>query len=312
MTTSEVASPNLFHCWRHDDIASARLILESVCVNGLLLTTNAETLDGFSIDRGQGVVTMEVMQHPRVSFTDIPFDRLATHGQRYGKYGVGFKRETIINWGGLPAWYVPNYWDNSTLKIAGPVLVNGLHAAMLAADHLRAITQALAEKGVPLTVNYNHGPTLGGEQLIGEMEKVKNAVYTVLSFIKEMSPRVVEDHSYLLEREWRIVSGIDFNGQPAAYRSLTDDEKAKLCTTKPAWGKQRQSLDNNISSRYGMGAVVDSFRFFNGLPNQATVAQRIDTILVPDESEARWVQNFVAGHNHVFAESTPEVTVFPR
>jgi|SRR5271168_1153034 len=114
-----VSSSILFHCWRHEELGVARTILESICKNGLLLTTNSRTLDSFEIDRGKGVELMEVMQHPRVCFTDIPIDLLASHGQRYGKYGVGFRRETVIDWGGLPAWYLPNYWGNKTLKVVG-------------------------------------------------------------------------------------------------------------------------------------------------------------------------------------------------
>jgi hypothetical protein len=98
---SSVSSSILFHCWRGDDRVAARRILKSICKKGLLLTTNAATLDSFAIDRGNGVIQMEVMQRPRVCLTDIPIALLAEHGQRYGKYGVGFRRETIINWGGL-------------------------------------------------------------------------------------------------------------------------------------------------------------------------------------------------------------------
>jgi hypothetical protein len=312
MMPLQIASPILCHCWRHDDIASARLILESICVNGLLLTTNATKLDGFQIDRGRGLEIMEIMQHPRTSFTDIPFDRMATHGKRYGNYGVGFKRETIIDWGGLPAWYLPNYWSDITLKIAGGVLVNSLHAAMHAADHLRAITEELAKQNIPVTVNYSHGPTVGPDQLVKEMEQVKNAVYTVLSFIKEMSPNNVENHSYLLEREWRLVSGMTRTDQTLPYRQLTCAEKEKLCTMKPAWRKPRESSDVNISSRYRTVPIIDSFQFFNGLPRRLTVAQSIDTILVPDEHEARWVEKFVVDHPRLFVESAPpRIIIFP-
>jgi len=308
----EIANSILCHCWRHDDIASGRLILESICVNGLLLTTNAAKLDGFQIDRGRGVEIMEIMQHPRTSFTDIPFDRMAMHGQRYGRYGVGFKRETIIDWGGLPVWYLPNYWSDVTLKIAGGLFVNSLHAAMHAADHFRVVTQELAKQNISVTVNYAHGPTVGSEQLVKEMEQVKNAVYTVLSFIKEMSPSDVENHSYLLEREWRLVSGMNRTDQTPAYRQLTSAEKETLCATKPAWRKPRESSDVNISSRYGTAPVIDSFQFFNGLPHRATVAQSIDTILVPDESEARWVEKFVIDQPRLFVESAPpRIVIFP-
>jgi hypothetical protein len=92
MMPLEFASPILHHCWSYDDIASARIILESMCINGLLRTTNSEKLDGFSINRGHGIVTMEVVQCPRVSFTDIPIDRMAFAAIQFGAFMDDFKR----------------------------------------------------------------------------------------------------------------------------------------------------------------------------------------------------------------------------
>jgi hypothetical protein len=306
-----VSSSVLFHCWQGDDMAAARYILESICRKGLLLTTNAATLDSFAIDRGKGVVQMEVMQHPRVCFTDIPIELLAEHGQRYGKYGVGFRRETIIDWGGLPAWYLPNYWNDKTLKVAGPVLVNGLHAAMDAAEHLRALAAEFGARGVPFTVTYKHGPTITADQLVNEMRQVAHSVFMVPSFIKEMSPQSAEDHSYLFEREWRLVGGFGLSGQPPPFRTLTPEEKDALCARRPAWREKRQSQDINITARYGETPVIDSFQYFNGLPGKKSVAQLVDTILVPDESEAQWAGNFVAGHASHFGACVPKVITFP-
>jgi Putative abortive phage resistance protein AbiGi, antitoxin len=306
-----VTSSILFHCWTHEDVPKARSILESICNRGLLLTTNASTLDMFTVDRGQGPVPLEVMQHARVCFTDIPIKLLAAHGRRYGKYGIGFRREVVIEWGGLPAWYLPNYWSTDSLKVVGPVLVNALHAAMVSVDHLRAMAAEFAAKGVPLTIKYEHGPTLTTEQVVHEAKTTSDAIFMVLSFIKEMSPRSSEDHSYLFEREWRVVSGFGLNGQPSAFRPLTADEKKQLYTERPVWAEPRQSVDINITSRYGRQPVIDSFQIFNGLTDKATVAQQIDTILVPNDQEARWATSLVDEHRHLFGENKPKVLIFP-
>jgi Putative abortive phage resistance protein AbiGi, antitoxin len=304
-----VSGSILFHCWRHEDMGAARFTLESICKNGLLLTTNSRALDIFEIHREKGVEQMEVMQRPRVCFTDIPIDLLASHGQRYGRYGVGFRRETVIDWGGLPAWYLPNYWGE-TLKVVGPVLVNGLHAAMDAAGQFEALAKELIAKDVPLSVMYQHGPTVQADQLVTEMQHVRNSIFMVLSFIKEMSPRSIEDHSYLFEREWRIVGGFALAGRPPC-RALTQDEKNSLCSRKPMWGEKRESKDINISSRYGGAPVIDSFLYFNGMSGRQTIAQLIDTILVPDEAEARWVKTFLVEHADYFGTVKPNIIIFP-
>jgi len=306
-----VSSSVLFHCWRHDDIAAARGIFESICENGLLLTTNAQTLDSFAIDHGKGVIQMEVMQHARVCFTDIPIELLASHGQRYGRYGVGFRRKTVIDWGGLPAWYLPNYWDAKTLKLTGPTLVNGLHSAQDAVYHLQALAIEFRNKGIPLSVKYAHGGTVQVDQIISEAQATAHTLFLVLSFIKEMSPQSAEDHSYLLEREWRIVRGIELAGHPSGFRGLTDKEKDVLCAKRPVWKAGGQSTDINITARYGSKPVIDSFQFFDGLPSHGTVAQFIDKILVPDDSEANWVRGFLSAHASYFGSALPSVITFP-
>jgi hypothetical protein len=166
-------------------------------------------------------------------------------------------------------------------------------------------------RGVPFTVTYMHGPTMNTDQLVNEMQQVAHSIFMVLSFIKEMSPQSAEDHSYLFEREWRLVAGFGFAGQPSPFRTLTPDEKDALCARKPVWRERRQSQDINITARYGETPVIDSFQYFNGLPGKETVARLIDTILVPDESEAQWVRNFVAGQASHFGASIPKVITFP-
>jgi len=263
-----ISSPILFHQWKNGDINVARFILESICKKGFLLTTNMQTLDTFFIDRGPGSVPMEVMQHPRICFTDIPFDRLSVHGKKYGKYGLGFRRETIIDWGGLPVWYLPNHWGNGTLKCVGPVLVNAVHAVMDAANQFIALVNIAS-----ISVNYEHGGTVDGAQLRQQLQQTTNAIFAVLSFVKEMSPQAVEDFRYLYEREWRIIPAFGLSGHDFPCRVLSEDEKTDLCARKPEWLLQCQSQDINITSRYLNEPLINSFRIFNGLPGQKKVAE---------------------------------------
>jgi hypothetical protein len=149
------------------------------------------------------------------------------------------------------------------------------------------------------------------DRLISEAEKTANTLFVVLSFIKEMSPQSAEDHSYLVEREWRIVKGMELAGHPSGFRSLTNKEKVALCAKRPIWKAARQSTDINIIARYGSTPVIDSFVYFNGLPSYGPVAQFMDKILVPDESEANWVRRFLSDHASYFGASPPSVITFP-
>jgi hypothetical protein len=92
---------------------------------------------------------------------------------------------------------------------------------------------------------------------------------------------------------------------------LSQDEKETLCRRRPVWREKRQSEDINITARYGDAPVIDSFRYFNGLPEGKTVTELIDTILVPDDSEAQWVKRFVADRAKHFGGNIPKVVTFP-
>lgn len=310
---SNISSPILFHCWRHENESRARYIFENICRTGLLLTTNHATLDTFSIDRGKGkgVEAMEVMQRPRVCFTDIPLPLLATHGDRYGRYGVGFQRQTIVEWGGLPAWYMPNHWDENSLKSVGPALVNGLHAAKDAAAQFKAVVEGLEAKGIPMRVDYKLGGTVSGATLAKQLDDTVNALFMMLSFIKEMSPISDEDYRYLYEREWRLVAGFQLKGYSPPCVPLTPSQKEALCLHRPEWTQKRTSSDANIAARFPDTPVVDSFEYFNGIPGLQTVAQSIHSVLVPTPEEAVWLSDFLSKNAAMFGASLPEIIVFP-
>ena len=80
---------------------------------------------------------LEVMQHARVCFTDIPEKLLAGHCQQYGKFGLGFSRKTILEWGGNPVIYVPNHPDRSTLETSMAGMLYCLHRVSPLMDRLK-------------------------------------------------------------------------------------------------------------------------------------------------------------------------------
>ncbi len=297
----------------------ARAILSSIVRRGLLLTTtNGGALDGFTLTAGENQVRkIEVMQRPRVCFTDIPFDLLATHGAAYGRYGVGFSRNTVVEWGGCPAWYLPNHHGGDTLKGNGPLLVNGLHAAMVAVDSYQAFvkgTEELLKNGQIkqrfITQNFTHGKPLVGDALTNWLAYGRNCIERALSFIKEMSPQDSEDFRYLYEREWRIVEGLRVRGKDPC-RVLTEAEKSELCSLNPAWEKHPIINDINIQVRYSSAPIIDSFRFFAGLSDTENVSQKIDVILVPNDTEQAFAQAMISENSHAFKIGGPEVIVFP-
>lgn len=308
----QISSDVLYHCWRHEDPERAREILASILERGLLLTTNAGPRDAFEFDRGNGVTRLDTFQKARVCFTDIPFDLLSVHGTAYGRYGLGFARTTIVEWAGLPAWHIPNHWDNDTLKVAGPVLVNSLHAARQWTDHLRAVVHALTEKGIRVDTRFQQGDDLDAEKLIQELGGAHEALSHAISFIKEASPLGAEDFRYLHEREWRIVQGIRRLGWPEIFRELSNEEKRTLCAARPIWAEPWTSSDPNVVAHNPRTPIIDTFRVFDGTPTSGAVRQNIAVVLVPHDEEAVWVERALDDYFSQDEAKRPRVVVFPN
>lgn len=315
--TGEHTGAVLFHCWSHEPKNRAREIFTSIVKRGLLMTiTNGGALDSFTVRDGENNLRqIEVMQRPRICFTDIPMDLLATHGAGYGRYAVGFSRETVVEWGGCPAWYLPNHHGGDTLKDAGPLVVNGLHAAMVALDSYFACVRSSEDAFRTGQINerfftqkFTHGKDLVGDELLQWLQYGRNCIERALSFVKEMSPPSAEDFRYLYEREWRIVEGIQIKGKDSC-RPLTDDEKRELVAINPTWKNAPTTNDINIQVRYPSVPLIDSFRMFGGISDR--VSQKIDVVLVPDLNEKQFVDDLVSKDPNAFRSGGPEVFVFP-
>lgn len=255
----------------------------------------------------------------RVCFTEIPLHLLRTH--TYGQFAVGFRRKTIIDWGGLPAWYLPNHPGNATLKELAAEIIRGLHASAIANEDMQVIVRdvpALLKQHIPeqflsrafeINFNFTHGQPLSGEALQKWLERNKQAMYYVLSYIKEMSPSETEDYRYLNEREWRIVAGANFRGEEVC-KPLTDDEKMEFGQVRSEWLNELSTSDINVKVRYPTSRIIDHFRLFNGLKTQS-VSQMIDMILVPDMAAKSWMKTYIAKHPSAFRPGGPRVRLFP-
>jgi hypothetical protein len=308
----------LFHCWQHENRQRAYKQFESIINRGLLLTINSSQLDSFAFLTGGGLERLEVMQKARVCFTEIPIRLLRTHD--YGHFAIGFSRKAIIDWGGLPAWYLPNHPGNETLKELAAEIIRGLHASAIANDNFQALARDLPpilKQHIPeqflsrtfeIVLNFTHGTPLQGEALQSWLERNKQVMYHILSYIKEMSPIDTEDYRYLGEREWRIVAGARLGGEVC--RMLTDDEKMELGQIQPRWLEELKSSDINVQVRYQPSRIIDHFRFFNGI-RSAPISKMIDTVLVPDNSAKRWVQKYVKENTLLFTPGRPRIRLFP-
>lgn len=55
---------------------------------------------------------------PRVCFTELKLSEARSHADRYGRLGIGFKRPFVVERGGLPVLYYPQ-WSNEWVRSVG-------------------------------------------------------------------------------------------------------------------------------------------------------------------------------------------------
>jgi Putative abortive phage resistance protein AbiGi, antitoxin len=278
-------------------------IFTSIIERGLLCSVgNKGKLDRFSVTlKGEGVRQFDIWQHPRVCFTDIPREHLGTHVNKYGKFGVGFSRKTILEWGGAPVWYLNNHASPDGTSDGGNAILYQLLRFSNLVDVMMSRVKLYNEKLI-----FGSGRQMQGQDAERYIYGAITSLYQMLSFVKEMSPHDGDTQQYLYEREWRIVAAAG-----DAFRNPTPEEKGQLLRQNAAWGLPPNTDDADILARFESSPMVEQFAFFQGNPGQQTVSQAIEVILVPDEEMELRVIEFIGQHAGAFRAAGPDVSIFP-
>jgi hypothetical protein len=275
-------------------------IFDSIVRRGLLLTVGNKDgkLDRFKVAMvGDNCESLEVMQHARACFTDIPEKLLSTHAQQYGRFAIGFSRKTILEWGGNPVIYVPNHPDRNTLETSMAITLYCLHRVPSLMDRLRECFKQL-----DVTLDGNDGI-----QFFQYMDQTEKSFLRLMGFVKEMSSQDKNDYQYLYEREWRIVDGAMKEGSDST-RELSDDEYMELTAKCERW-KRPLEMSSRLLQKYPHTSMLQFFRFFNGLPGK-TVSQATEVILVPNDVVKKRVATYVADHHECFSSDGLGIRIF--
>jgi hypothetical protein len=290
-------SETLYH-FLPNDFRVFTLIVEK----GLLCSVgNKGKLDRFEVTlKEEGITTFDVWQHPRVCFTDIPRGYLSVHAAKYGGIGLGFTRETILDWGGSPVWYVNNRASRDGTSDNGAIL-HGLHRFGPLIDILMREVK-LQNK----MLKFHSGREMRGKEAESYLKKAISSLYQMFSFVKEIFPADEDDPDYLSEREWRIVAD-----GTAAFPPPTAHEKRQLIKQNGIWGCPPETTDSDILSRFGKRPMVEEFCYFRGTPGEKAISQAIEVILVPDERVKARIARFIAKRPESFRTGGPDISVFP-
>ena len=313
--TREFVSETLFHFWKHEDADRAFGIFKSIVERGLLLScAHGEGIDRYIVDAGDDQCRWrDVYQDARVCFTDIPEGKLETHHKKFGKCGVGFNRKTILHWGGIPVWYLPNFIsDDYSLDRRGASMIRAMQNAQILAKHVRKHFDEWKSGKASELKNFFGTLEIEGERRnIDDFSSlIESADYFVgqaLSYTKSISSNRRNENRNLYEREWRIVGGVVYDQHPI-YRALTDDETIEFTQQNPAWSKPlTEHPDPN--SPWSQNPLIHFFRLFNGIPGEATVAKKIEVIFVPNEPMQTRFYAYINQNQGLFDEKLPEVKI---
>jgi len=133
--------------------------LKDCCQNGLYMNPGKESITGSNTTTVNASVS-------RTCFTEIRLSQALKHSNLYGKLGIGFNREFILERMGGPVFYVQN----------------GLNSAVI--EHFAHIHKYLRN--------------IKNQDMIDRMN-------TIMGFLKKLSEHGDSNLQYYEEMEWRII-----------------------------------------------------------------------------------------------------------
>jgi hypothetical protein len=174
------------------NLATLRAILTSMEIrtNQVGEHSGGKTL---CIDPERGCVDGEPIAQTVTCFCDIPFESLALHTSKYGRFGVGLDRSIVAEWGGRPVIYIPKISRsssaiNNTFCERVVTVWNGLQ--MFFPDMPISSTRVLGDDP---------------KSPIEAVDMAESELAQMLAFVKtfDVDLRIVHTQNYYMEREWR-------------------------------------------------------------------------------------------------------------
>ena len=150
------------------------------------------------IDANRGCIDGEPIAQTITCFCDIPFESLALHVSKYGRFGVGVDRKIVAEWGGRPVSYIPTVPTNAT-----------------AANNRFCANALTIWKGLQTyfpempteSVRYDGAPAATP---LEAADLASSFVTNSLAFVKTFNVTLPDDHphNFYMEREWRKLANL--------------------------------------------------------------------------------------------------------
>jgi hypothetical protein len=164
---------------------------------------------------------------PMVCFCDIPVEDLHVHSTKYGRFGLAFRKELLVQKGATPVFYVPN--DAPTLPMLGHIFHFDrpledrrkdwtTPSRVMCGPHRRRDLFEVWKYAATQVARVRGGP--GGQQSTA-YEFMQGAWWSdfleffslyVFGYVKYMDVGLAEDdiRNFYMEREWRVLHEVRF------------------------------------------------------------------------------------------------------
>lgn len=191
----------------------------------------------YTITPGKPLHTEELICPTVTCFADIPEKSLPIHLEKYGLFGLGFKREYLIRHGARPVTYVPMFSNEWKYAIGGRYMLEDLAAIYQGFDIY--FDAKVPGMGKPVSRNMREVPR-NEEQVLRAVKTVFELYF--LAFLKPFNSELPADHidNYYMEREWRKYGYLKFELSDVAHLWVAKGFKHAIELEYPA-------LSNRIS-----------------------------------------------------------------
>lgn len=182
------------------------LVLESGQVSYAPHTKEADKVSHV-IDPSKRLDTEELIVPTVTCFADIPDSSLGVHVSKYGRFGVGFRRDFVIRAGARPVTYVPMFSDEWRYALNGRGLLQDMRAIYLGfRNHYEA---RIPPGGKPVARTLGRQPSSEDEALFAVRSLLEK---DFLAFVKPFNSELAtsDPDNFYMEREWRKYAYLHF------------------------------------------------------------------------------------------------------
>lgn len=177
-------------------------VLGSGCVSHIPHEDNWGAVS-YTIDWGTSLLSEKLIVPTVTCYADIPFESLGIHMKKYGRFGLSFSRDLLIQYGARPVMYVPlrsDDWKSTN----GTTLLNDIEAVY------KAFYNHVVSKDSPQSRQLGKVPNTEAASI-----RAMNSVFTkdFLAFIKPFNSHLDDEHpgNFYQEREWRKHGNLKFS-----------------------------------------------------------------------------------------------------